>query len=92
MKRIVLSNHISWQKVPNNEFAFVYNIKTHKYYKFENTELYIWEIIVNSNGVTLDDILIDVVNYFEVELNEIKEDIVLFIDSLLNIGVVEYVE
>lgn len=33
MSKLTLSNHISWQMIPKENFAFVYNIRTCKYYR-----------------------------------------------------------
>ncbi len=92
MKKVSFSTHISWQKIPNTNFAFVYNILTHKYYELQNTDLYIWELIGERGNVDIDEIIKEVSIYYQIDFNEIKEDILKFVNSLIEVGVLTIYE
>ena len=92
MKKVSFSTHISWQKIPNTNFAVVYNILTHKYYELQNTDLYIWELIGERGNVDIDEIIKEVSIYYQIDFNEIKEDILKFVNSLIEVGVLTIYE
>lgn len=89
MDNIVLAKHISWQKLPGKEAVFVYNIKTRLYYYFEDTELFIWNLLVNETSCSSKSIIQSCSIYYDIDSNEIHEDIEAFLESLSQIGVIE---
>lgn len=88
--RITFAKHISWQILPGQEFGFVYNIREKKYYKFEDTELIVWKAIASDKGITVDNIISSVSEYYSIDEDKVTTDIKSFIESLYEIGVIEY--
>lgn len=89
MKMISFAKHISWQTLPNHEFAYVYNIRERKYYLFEDTELEIWNCIARHERIDVEEIITKLSEYYEISKEEIDKDIRSFIDALYEIGVIE---
>lgn len=90
MQGIGLANHISWQMIPNHEFAYVFNILDKQYYVFEDTELDIWNCIAKHEGLTIDELVDNVAKIYEMNSDEIRDDIIEFVDGLFDIGVIEH--
>ena len=90
MKKILFSKHISWQEVPQENFLYVYNIRTHRYYSFSDTELFIWELIAKQGKIFLYQIIEQCAEYYCIARDDISVDITEFINDLLNIGLIEY--
>ena len=89
MKEISFAKHISWQILPNKEFGFVYNIRDHKYYEFQNTELIVWELI-SKKGKIEERILVELIaDYYDMDVKDLEDDIYEYINSLFDIGVIE---
>ena len=88
MNSIDFADHISWQILPNQEFGFVYNIKEKKYYELTDTELVVWNIISQHKNIELSSLIDIVAGYYGIEKMKIAQDIVEFIDSLYEIGVI----
>lgn len=90
MFNISLAKHISWQYLEVEEFAFVYNIKTKKYYIFRDSELIIWLYLSKKEKNSILEIVEYISNYYDINnKEEIFEDISKFITSLIEIGVVD---
>lgn len=89
MENLLLVKHISWQKMPGNEAAFVYNIKTRLYYILEDTEYYIWDLLVKRTATNVESIIRNCATYYDIDASLIEEDIKLFVESLKQIGVIQ---
>lgn len=89
MENLVLAKHISWQRIPCNEAVFIYNIKTRLYYFLEDTEYYIWNLLVDRTATTVDSIIRDCALYYDIDSRLIAEDIKGFLESLKQIGVIQ---
>lgn len=89
MENLLLVKHISWQKMPGDEAAFVYNIKTRSYYILEDTEYYIWDLLVKKKATNVESIIRNCATYYGIDASLIEEDIKLFVESLKQIGVIQ---
>lgn len=89
MENITFADHISWQVLPNQQFGFVYNIREKKYYELTDTELIVWNIISQNKNIDINNLIYMVASYYDIEKNEIAQDIKSFIDSLYEIGVIK---
>lgn len=92
MKKIRFANHISWQQVLDDNFLYVYNIKTHRYYSFSDTEIYIWKLIDEYKIIGIDQIVNLCTSFYELDKSVIEDDITNFVNGLVETGVVEYVK
>ena len=90
-KKYCYSKKISWQKIPGEESAFAYNISTHKYYEFNETEYYIWMYFA-SGPKSIKDITEYISNIFSISIGMIEGDIEIFINDLTDIGLIEEYE
>ncbi len=88
MNSIDFADHISWQILPNQQFGFVYNIKERKYYELTDTELVVWNIISQHKNIESSSLIDIVAGYYEIEKKKVAQDIIEFIDSLYEIGVI----
>lgn len=89
MRRIGLSKLISWQRLDEAEFAFVYSIKTHKYFRLENVELAVWDYLTKEETVTSQELVSFISKEYQIAESEINSDIEAFLASLVHEGVVE---
>lgn len=89
MENIAFADHISWQILPNKEFGFIYNIKEKKYYELKDTELVVWNIISYYKNIDVNNMIDIVAEYYTIDKQEIEQDIIEFIDSLYEIGVIK---
>lgn len=89
MENLVLAKHISWQKIPGNEAVFIYNVKTRLYYFLEDTEYYIWNLLVDRTATNVESIIRDCAIYYKIDSSLIDEDIKAFLESLKQIGVIQ---
>ncbi|MDY6323654.1 MAG: hypothetical protein SPL99_01090 [Catonella sp.] len=92
MDKIIFSDEIAWQIVPDKSFAYACNMKTRKYYEFEDTELMIWMCIAENVGITLTNLQNKVANYYNVSLETVVDDVSDFVKSLFKTGLVKHGE
>lgn len=90
MRKIHLARHISWQKIPNENTIFVYNIVSKKYYIFKDTEFLIWDFIYKNEYENSENIVEVCASYYEIAKDIIRNDILEFLDDLFQIGVISY--
>ena len=69
----------SW-KVVDNEVIII-NFETTLYYSLNTTGSYIWQLLENE-ALPLSMIIKSVCEYYSLEENEIKDDIIMLIDEL----------
>ena len=65
-------------------------IRTHRYYSFSETELFIWELMAKQGKIFLYQIIKQCAEYYCIARDDISVDITEFINDLLNIGLIEY--
>lgn len=75
---------------PNHEFAFAYNLKTKRYYKFEETGLVIWNFIAENEPIDEHDLILKVADYYGIGKETVELDVEEFLASLFEKGLINY--
>lgn len=91
-RKIKISTYISWQKIDSEEIAYVYDIKNKVYYFFESVEYDIWFLIAGYDSITINYIIQKISLLYNEDVNFIKEDILSYINNLIEAGIIKYEE
>lgn len=87
-KKIKFTYKVSWQKIEDEELFYIFDIDNQKLNYYENASYYILNYV--EQRLSIGQIIENLSNIYDVECEDLCNDVNEFINDLMNVGYIEF--